>query len=86
MRKMTQLTHSPRECILPDTLNVVLGKRSPKSEALFLSGVGMEEQAMPQSVLGVLSGRPWYHWVFISLLLVVLARLLQRMARILRSG
>jgi hypothetical protein len=46
----------------------------------------MEEHAMPQGVLGVLSGRPWYQWVFISLLLVVLARLLQRMARILRSG
>jgi hypothetical protein len=64
----------------------VLGAVVSLAFYLFSSGVGIEEHAMPQGVLGVLSGRPWYHWVFISLVLVVLARLLQKMARILRSG
>jgi ubiquinone biosynthesis protein len=64
----------------------VLGAILALAYYLFSSGVGIEEESMPQGVLGVLSGRPWYYWVFISLVLVVLARLLQKMARILRSG
>ncbi|MEI6793586.1 MAG: hypothetical protein WCK97_10200, partial [Actinomycetes bacterium] len=64
----------------------VMGAAAALVYYLFSSSFGVQNDAMPQGVLGVLSGRPWYYWVFIILVLVVLARLLQKTARILRSG
>ena len=64
----------------------VMGAAAALVYYLFSSSFGVQNDAMPQGVLGVLSGRPWYYWVFIILVLVVLARLLQKTARILRPG
>ncbi len=64
----------------------VMGAAAALAYYLFSSGFGVERDSMPQGILGVLVGRPWYFWGFIILVLVVLARLLQKTARILRSG
>ena len=64
----------------------VMGAAAALAYYLFSSGFGVERDSMPQGILGVLVGRPWYYWGFIILVLVVLARLLQKTARILRSG